>query len=332
MPHRAPESRAPTDARVGVISNPYSGRNRKLLGSIDAMLRQHACVTHVVTDSADALPRAMEQFAATGVNIVAINGGDGSVACALEHLDCFGDNPPLMIALPGGTTNVTVNDVGIKGALDTAVQTMLRWLTRGHPNALVVERDILAVQDAHGRSGGAGLVFGAGAVVHGIEYWNEQVRARGMRSEFSSGVAMVRTVFGMLRADERFAPPLHARVHDVESGKRFEADLMLFVACTLRRLFLGITPFWGHQLAPLEVTAIERGVRGFLRNLPSILRGQQTRTTFPEFGYHSFNSHRIELDFEGAYTLDGEVHRVAAGDAPLTLFSPGSVKFLRIHP
>ena len=331
MQHRTLDTQAPIDARLGVISNPHSGRNKKLIGEIDNMLRQSSGVRHVITDSAQALPLAMKEFAATGVNIVAINGGDGSVACALEHLSLFGSQPPLLVALPGGTTNVTVNDVGIRGTLIHAFLQLLRWINRGHPNALIVERDIIAVQDAHGRSGGAGLVFGAGAVVHGIEYWNEQVRSRGMRSEFSSGLAMIRTLIGMLRADERFAPPLHMSVHDLESDKRFEADIMLFVVCTLRRLFLGITPFWGKELAPLETTVIEKGARGFIANLPSLLRGQQTRTTFPEFGYHSFNSHRLKLHFEGSYTLDGELHSVDADASPLTIYSPGSARFLRIH-
>jgi len=317
--------------QIGVISNPHSGRNRQMLGYIHNMLKQHHNVTHIVTDSAAALPEAMRLFASQSIDTVAINGGDGSVACALEHLPLFGDRQPLLIALPGGTTNVTVNDIGVRGRLDQAVLAMLRWLHQGHPHALEVERDILAVRRSDGSSGGCGLVFGVGAVVHGIEYWNEQVRARGMRSELSSGLAMLRTLWGMFSGHERFGKSLSVRVRDPALNRDIDADFMLLTVCTLRRLFLGITPFWGTELAPLECMAIERDAPQFLRNLPAILRGQRNARLRPEYGYHSFNSHRLELDFHGSYTLDGELRQVAESAAPLTLYSPGSARFLRIH-
>lgn len=319
--------------RLGVISNPNSGRNRKHLGKIDGMLKSVPGSRHFITDSAASIPRALAQFAREGVNVVALNGGDGTVAHALEDivLDSPFTDPPLLCALPGGTTNVTVGDVGIKGSLPGALLKLLRWLRRGDERAELVERPVIGVRDAHGRRGGCGLVFGAGAVVEGIKYWQEEVRSRGMRSEFSSGLAMTRTVWGMLQGHARFAAPTAMSIRLAEGDRSIEGEFMLLVVSSLERLFLGIHPFWGTEQGSLHFTAIEQHAPGFLRALPSILRGNPPPAVRAGAAYHSADVDRLSLGFEGAYTLDGELHQVAVDDGPVEVFEAGRATFVRIH-
>jgi diacylglycerol kinase family enzyme len=318
--------------RLGVISNPNSGRNRKHLGSVDGILKTVPGSRHFITDSASSIPQALAEFAREGVNVVALNGGDGTVAHALEGiiLDSPFAQPPLLCALPGGTTNVTVGDVGIKGSLCGALMKLLRWLRLGDGGAELVERPVIGVRDARGRRGGCGLVFGAGAVVEGIKYWQEEVRARGMRSEFSSGLAMTRTVWGMLRGHARFASPTAMSIR-LADGTLIEGEFRLLVVSSLERLFLGIHPFWGTGEGSLHLTAIERDAPGFLRALPSILRGHPGAAVRGDAAYHSADVDRLSLGFEGSYTLDGELHHVAAGDGPVEVFDAGRATFVRIH-
>ncbi|MBK9664191.1 MAG: hypothetical protein IPO61_00115 [Gammaproteobacteria bacterium] len=124
------------------------------------------------------------------------------------------------------------------------------------------------MRNATGESLGCGLVFGVGAVVDGIEYWHEQVRSRGMRSEFSSGVAMIRTLWGMMRGHEGFARPLEIHISTPGCAAPLDGEFMLLVISTLQRLFLGIHPFWGPGEEALRITAIERGAQQFMRSLP----------------------------------------------------------------
>ncbi|MBK7169034.1 MAG: hypothetical protein IPH83_07250 [Gammaproteobacteria bacterium] len=203
----------PQAVRLGMISNPNSGRNRRHLSSISAMLDLTPGAFHIVTARSEDIALAMTELGRAGVNVLAINGGDGSVAHVLGELvtgTAF-ESPPLLCA-PGGTTNVTVGDVGIRGSLQGSVLKLLAWARGVQRGARIVQRPIISVRNATGESLGCGLVFGVGAVVDGIEYWHEQVRSRGMRSELSSGVAMIRTLWGTIRGHEGFARPLDIHI------------------------------------------------------------------------------------------------------------------------
>ncbi|MBP6481905.1 MAG: hypothetical protein KA310_13700 [Pseudomonadales bacterium] len=119
--------------RLGVITNPHSGRNRRQLAEVRRLLEASGCVRHIVTEDSAAIPGALAAFAEDGIGIVGINGGDGSVAhvlTALMHASPFA-SPPLLCALPGGTTNVTVGDVGIRGGLCESILKLLGWMHRG---------------------------------------------------------------------------------------------------------------------------------------------------------------------------------------------------------
>ena len=320
--------------RVGVISNPLSGRNRRLMGSLRGMLSTRPEVPHIETAAAADIPRALAELARSGIEVVGINGGDGSVALVLGVL-LSGESPfatpPLLCALPGGTTNVTVGDVGIRGGLESALMRLLAWRDGRVRSARILERPVIGVRDATGKLLGCGLVFGAGAVVDGIEYWQESVRARGMRSELSSGVAMTRTVWGMVSGHDGFGAPVRMRLAPA-GGQALEGEFMLLVVSALERLFLGIHPFWNEDAhdGALRLTAIERRAPRFLRALPSILRGRAPAFVRPENGYHSRRLDRLGIEFSGGFTLDGELHHVAREESPLQIVDAGRARFLRI--
>jgi hypothetical protein len=206
--------------RIGLLSNPHSGRNRRMLGHLQGIVTAAGGIHHEITPGVSDIPIALRRMAESGVDVVAVNGGDGSIALVLGCLlsgDSPFPSPPLLCALPGGTTNVTVGDVGIRGGLDTALLRLLAW-RNGKLEGRELIRPVIGVRGARGQVLGCGLVFGAGAVVTGIEYWQESVRARGMRSEYSSGVAMIRTVWGMLRGHERFLALGHALAQRPDGG------------------------------------------------------------------------------------------------------------------
>ena len=57
--------------------------------------------------------------------VLAINGGDGTVAAILGALLESKPfvTPPLIALLPGGTANMSAGDVGLRGSLNKAVRT-----------------------------------------------------------------------------------------------------------------------------------------------------------------------------------------------------------------
>jgi hypothetical protein len=166
-------------------------------------------------------------------------------------------------------------------------------------------------------------------VVDGIEYWQEQVRSRGMRSELSSGVAMIRTLWGMVHGHDGFAEALRIGITPA-GATRSDGEFMLLVISALERLFLGIHPFWGGGDGRLYFTAIERHAAHFARALPSLLRGRAAAFMSRDHGYHSARLDSVQLDFRSAFTLDGELHHPAPADAPMRVGCAGTACFLRI--
>jgi len=319
-----------TGMRIGLLSNPHSGRNRRMLGHLQGIVTAAGGIHHEITPDVSDIPLALLRMAQADIEVVAVNGGDGSIALVLGCLlsgDSPFPSPPLLCALPGGTTNVTVGDVGIRGGLDTALLRLLAW-RNGKLEGRELIRPVIGVRGARGQVLGCGLVFGAGAVVTGIEYWQESVRSRGMRSEYSSGVAMIRTVWGMLRGHERFARPVRMQLQ-LPGTTPVDADFTLLTVSTLQRLFLGIHPFWGQETGALRITAIERGARGFARALPSILAGRAP-VHADDGGYHSANTETLLLGFNGSYTMDGELHIAEKADSPLCIYTAGDARFLRV--
>jgi len=104
---------------IGLITNPHSRRNRAHLASVEAIVANHPHIHHQVTQDGGDIPRALQDFAQQGVDVLAINGGDGTTSRVFTEL--FSDNPftgyPSVILLPGGTTNMNVGDVGLRGNL-----------------------------------------------------------------------------------------------------------------------------------------------------------------------------------------------------------------------
>jgi len=109
---------------------------------------------------------------------------------------------------------------------------------------------------------------------------------------------------------------------------RAPAPMLILVASTLGRLFLGIRPFWAPGDAPIGLTTIEGGAARFGRAILSVLRGRPNRHVRAENGYESFRCARIELSFEGDLNLDGELVETADADTPLVLTAEGPLKFL----
>ena len=70
-------SATPQAVRLGMISNPNSGRNRRHLSTISAMLDLTPGAFHIVTARSEDIALAMTELGRAGVNVLAINGGDG---------------------------------------------------------------------------------------------------------------------------------------------------------------------------------------------------------------------------------------------------------------
>jgi diacylglycerol kinase (ATP) len=331
----APDSGEPSGKGgrpVGLISNPNSGRNRKHLRAIERIVANHPRVHHYPTPGPADIPAALSMLAERSVAVLAINGGDGTVARVLTHLleDAPFERLPLIALLPGGTTNMNAGDVGLRGGLTSAVRRLCRWADNDRCEGRLLRRAILRVDPGAGQPVAYGMFFGTGAIIHGIEYCRARIHTKGVANEIGPGLAMVRTMWGIARADRRFARPVSVSVAFGNAPPEPAEDILILLVSSLERLFLGMRPYWGKEDEPLHVSMIRAGAKHLLRNLPAVLRGKPGHHASVAAGYGSRNVRRISLTLDGPWTLDGEMYQASRNAGSIIITDGGPVTFIRL--
>ncbi|MFQ5643442.1 MAG: diacylglycerol/lipid kinase family protein [Thiogranum sp.] len=318
--------------RIGLITNPHSRRNRAHPGAVQAIVANHPNIHHQVTPDRDAVPRALRDFAQQGVNVLAINGGDGTTSQVFTEL--FNGNPfprlPSVILLPGGTTNMNVGDVGIRGSLQNAVRRMADWAGTGKGHVQRLNRVILRIEGSVDGNTVYGMSFGAGTVIRGIEYCHSNVHTMGIKNELGPGLTTLRTIWGMARKEPCFSDPIPIRIELDDIPDPQVREVVLITINSLQRLFLGIKPHWGKEDAPLYCTWVQKPARRVFRAFFAVLRGKPNRHVNEENGYFSHNAQKIRLWLDGSFALDGEIYQAAAAQDPVTVSNGGDVEFMRI--
>jgi diacylglycerol kinase family enzyme len=118
--------------RVGVVVNPLARRTRHeaLPQRLQALLHAAGMDAALAVTRAPAdLPAAFQQFRQTGVKVLFICGGDGTlmttVSAAIAEYAAAEKPLPLFAILPGGTMNTTARNLGLSGGPADALQRLL---------------------------------------------------------------------------------------------------------------------------------------------------------------------------------------------------------------
>lgn len=330
-------ARADRPLRIGLITNPGSGRNRKGLGEV-----QRLCANipdggyHEARNPAE-IAAALVELSGFGPDLLAVNGGDGTVQAVLTAL--FQNHPfdqtPLLALLPGGTTNMTAGDVGLKGRMPGALQRLLKLRTSDTLRALVQQRPILKVDIGSREQPRFGMFFGAGAIITGIEYCHQKVHSKGFRDGIAPGICTLRLLLAMARNDPRYATPAPMTITTINTNAHSRSsagqqDYHLVLASPLERLFLGLRPYWGHDHGAFYFSALRAHPAHPLRALPPLFWGRAGRLATPENGYFSEKVDALELDLDGPITLDGEIYHASRSSGPVRVTVGGWASFLRV--
>lgn len=316
--------------RVGVLSNPRSGGNQHALRPVLKVLAENPHVPHCEVQTPDDVALALSDFASKEVEVVTINGGDGTIQAVLSAMLKNKPFPklPTLAVLSAGTTSMIAGDVGMRGVPARALRRLLVWASAGTPNAVILERHVLRVQSSPEQEPHYGMFFGAGAIDQGIRFCRQKIESRGLRGELGPGLTLLWFLLTLLRGSNNYVSSVPATVH-LDGRLSEQRECLLLIVSTLERLFLGLHPYWGTEGGPLKFTAVSAGPRYLLRVLPSLLRGRPHPYGLPEHGYHSSNVHEVRLFLDGGYTLDGELFAAKSESGPLVLQAAGPVSFLR---
>jgi diacylglycerol kinase (ATP) len=155
---------------IGIVNNPRSRRNKRRPRTgqrLHAQLGDDGEVRDAATP--DELAAALEAFRKAGVDVLGVNGGDGTLHYVLTAAVRAWNSAPLprILVLPGGAMNTVARGTGVRGGPERALREVLIRRRHGYP-LRTVERDLLRVS-ADGAAPTYGFIFGTGTIVTFLE-------------------------------------------------------------------------------------------------------------------------------------------------------------------
>ncbi|MET0238317.1 MAG: diacylglycerol kinase family protein [Sphingobium sp.] len=294
---RKPVVRSTPLIRVGIISNPRSHMNQRRERTLAV---EEGVVFKRRPNSLAELHNALRSFAAERVDLLVIDGGDGTVRDVLSAATTiFPDGLPRLAILPSGKTNALAIDLQMKP------DTTLADLMRAHRENRVVSRTAIDIlRDGQSQPSQRGFLFGSGAFVRATEL-AQRVHRFGWFNGFAVGLsilwAVLQTIFGTAKNPWRIGE----RITYVKPDNSLTAsDFYMILGSTLQRLPLGIKPFGGIRPG-LKFVSAKAPPRLLGVAMPQILWGS-TSAWLRKAGYAWFDTSVFRLSFRSNFILDGE--------------------------
>ncbi len=312
--------------RLVLIANENAGRNRSRPEVIRDLTRDIGA-TALEAGDLPSLRQATREAAAMGPEILAVNGGDGTVHGVLTELMRLDSPLPDLAIVPGGTTNMTANDLNANAPLESSLRRLGELSQLPPERRSRVGRPLLKVSGA-GDGPQFGFFLGAGVVLDGMDHFRTKVGSHGLRGELAAGISLLRGLLGMAWGDDAWAAGRSA-AFALDGEARSHERQVLLVATSLERLFLGMRPWWGESQGAIHLTSVRRRPKAVLRRAPALLSGRRHRKMSRSEGYFSSNVDAFDLYPDNGFALDGEVFRVDSGKS-VRVEATASIPFLSL--
>lgn len=289
---------------IGVITNPRSRRNRanpKLAGRLAYVLGDKGAVESPA--DLGALDEVAGRFRQRDIDVLCVNGGDGTLHKALTALaKAYGEHPlPKVALLRGGTMNTIAAGLGVKGSAPQ----VLGWVAGAYheDRPMPLKRRWLMCVDGDQY----GFLFGTGVIARFLEAYYESEDPSPWSAAWLLARAVASAVVGgpLIR---RLTEPLTARVETDGEGW-LDGPYMTVAAGTADDIGLGFRPFFRAPSHPGYMHAVAASPRPMdvVRELPGIyLARPRDPSRMPELVCQ-----RLELraDKPISYMIDGDFHR-----------------------
>lgn len=320
-----------------MVNNLRAGKSQEQVSRMLGYLRSHPDVLHVETENAGVMPEALTELARQEVDLLVVNGGDGTLQYVLTELlgsGVFGDRVPLVAPLRAGRTNMSAMDLGADPDPLRGLGALLECAEDGRIAERVEPRRVLRISYGYGiqRAAQYGMFFGAGIIKRAIELNHRLFDKDGQRHlvEGVPGATLVTAglVGRMITGDHSgILTPDKIQValdgHEIEHG-----EFHLVMASTLSRLFARMRPFWGKGPGGVRFTSIAAPCQSFGRAAVGMIRGKPPAWVNPENGYTSENVEHAELRMSCGFTVDGELWQPDP-DRSIALSAERVVHFVR---
>ena len=318
--------------RIGLLNNLRAGRSEERVSQLLQFLKGHPDVVTVETDSARAVPEALSELARQHVELLAVNGGDGTLQHALTEIlghRAFDGRVPLVAPLRGGRTNMSALDLGAQRDPVKAMRALIASARDGTLEERIQPRHVLRAEYGADKQFLYGMFFGGGMIYKAIEL-NHRLFKQDARSQGVVGASLI-TAGLITRASVGVSDGILApnKVQVLLDGEPLShGEFLMVISSTLTRLFARMRPFWGTGPGNLRFTSISSSADRFFRAAGGILRGRPSSFVAEETGYISRNVKCAELRLDCGFTVDGELVPSGAG-CVVTLTADDTVQFVR---
>ena len=297
-----------------------------------AVLADHPDVRHEDIHDFDDLGALIVSLVRSGVEVIAVNGGDGTVQAVLTELarrDLNGNAPKLAV-LAGGMTNVIAKDVGVDRSPARAIQRLIKALSGDDADVRTVTRPLIGLSLRSDEPPVYGMFFGAAGFYQAVKLANDRVRAKGIAGNLASAssivLALARLLFGRPGAENPLFRGESVGLA-VDGHEEPAEESLILIATTLDRLMLGLMPFWSAKDEPIRFTNVAFPPKRLARALLPVLRGRP-KPWMRTAGYRSGGARDLSLSIESPVVLDGEIFHPEPG-LPIRLTGDRSQTFVR---
>lgn len=317
--------------RIAVISNPHSERNKA-----HRSRRFHAdcrCAGVLLVKLADfaELPEIVAEFARAGVELVIVDGGDGTVQAVLNALLGAAAYRPKIAVIASGMTNLIAADVGLNGHSRRSLRRLLDARAMDDPLSVstrsTIRMELLPSAIAPAGRTTYGMFFGAAVIHHVAQFTLRHIHPAGIKHTAGVATALAVAASRLLRRDDdwRKGERIDIAVDETELGTRRH---FLLLATTLHRLVLGLHPFWDDTSGPLRFLDIAAPPFRFPHALLPTLFGSPRRWMVSN-GYRSGRADRLRIVLSSPFMLDGQVFEPESAQTVVLSAGP-TIEFARL--
>jgi diacylglycerol kinase family enzyme len=294
---------------IGIVNNPRARRNlrapetaRRLRALLDGDGEVVDASTH------DELARAVERFRAQRIEVLGVNGGDGTGHVVLgAFAEAYRGAPlPAIALLRGGAMNTVADAHKLRGSPESILKAILEQRRSG-VTWRTVERDLLSVE-ADGEAPRHGFLFGTGAVVTFLDAYYRT----GHATPATAAALLVRAVGSALVAG-RFATALTAREELRVTADRDEwpdGPFLAVMAGAVSEIGFGFKPFSRCDEQPgfFHAVGITGSTLQVAAHLPGIWFGRPWKRSL------AMDAVTRDLVLEGGpgpirFTIDGDLYQ-----------------------
>lgn len=293
---------------IGIITNPHSRRNRRYpeqMRRLGYILGQHDA--YELTNRVEDVTEVAKRFLDSQIDILALNGGDGTNHVTLTRfIEVYKDAPlPKIALLRGGTMNTVSRSVGIDGTPSRLLANLVEKYYTGQPFETTM-RDMLKVRDEHGER--YGFIFGNGLIANFLQIYYDT----GHPSPSTAAALLARGVSELLTGGgptvDKIFKPFRAEMELEGVGRWPDVDYQTIAASTIDQIGMGFRPFirCEERAGAFHILGITCEPTAVVKHLPKIRLG----LPLPQDDVLSAVTSRVvfRADEPITYTIDGDMH------------------------